>query len=135
MQIVAALWIDNVDFRREFEGGPTKIDITGAYFSVSAREFPANLTPHLLVLLRAEDETARSGTLDVAFVREADGTSEGAGEEVGHHRSPVTVQPPGKFFYQLVRPELTFAEPGTIEARCTIPETGSSVVTPLTVVV
>jgi hypothetical protein len=133
MQIVAALWIDNVEFRREFEGGPTKIDVTGAYFSTAAREFPALLTPHLLVLLRAEAESARMGTLDVAFVREtADGTE---GEEVGHHRAPVTIQPPGKFFYQLVRPELTFPEPGTIEARCTITETGSSVVTPLTVVV
>ena len=129
MQIVAALWMDNVEFRREFEGGPTKIDITGAYFSVAAREYPALLTPHLLVLLRAEDDAARTGTLDVAFVREGDG------EEVGHHRAPVTIQPPGKFFYQLVRPELTFAEPGTLEARCSIPETGSTVVTPLTVVV
>jgi hypothetical protein len=129
MQIVAALFIDNVEFRREFEGGPTKIDITGAYFSTAAREFPALLTPHLLVLLRAEDDGARMGTLDVAFVREADG------EEIGHHRAPVTIQPPGKFFYQLVRPELTYDEPGTVEARCTITETGSSVVTPLTVVV
>ncbi len=127
MQIVAAMWIDNVDFRREFEGGPTKIDITGAYFSTVASSFPAHLTPHLLVLLRAENESARSGTLDVAFVPD-DG-----GDEVGHHRSPVTVQPPGKFFYQLVRPELTFEAPGTIEARCSIPETGSTVVTPLSV--
>ncbi len=140
MEIVAALWIDNVEFRREFEGGPTKIDITGAYFSTTAREFPALITPHLLVLLRAESETARVGTLDVAFLREAhsengNGNSDGHGEEVGHHRAPVTIQPPGKFFYQLVRPELTFTEPGTIEAHCSIPETGSTIVTPLTVVV
>ena len=128
MEIVAALWIDNVEFRREYEGGPTKIDITGAYFSVSAREYPAHLTPHLLVLLRAESDDARMGTLDVGFLRESDG------EEVGHHRAPVTIQPPGKFFYQLVRPELTFAEPGTVEAHCAITETGSTVVTPLTVV-
>src|SRR3954453_19973399 len=129
MQIVAAIWIDNVEFRREFEGGPTKIDITGAYFSVLAREFPALLPPHLLVLLRAESDDARIGTLDVAFL------PEGGGDEVGHHRAPVTIQPPGKFFYQLVRPELTFDEPGTIEAHCSIPESGSTVVTPLTVVV
>ncbi len=132
MQIVAALWIDNVEFRREYEGGPTKIDITGAYFSTAAQEFPALVTPHLLVLLRAEADAARTGTLDVAFVREADSGSDG--EEIGHHRAPVTIQPPGKFFYQLVRPELTFPEAGTVEARCTITETGSSVVTPLTVV-
>jgi hypothetical protein len=129
MQIVAALWIDNVDFRREYEGGPTKIDITGAYFSTAAREYPALLTPHLLVLLRAETDDARTGTLDVSFIPEA------GGDELGHHRAPVTIQPPGKFFYQLVRPELSFAEPGTVEAHCSIPETGSTVVTPLTVVV
>src|SRR5438105_2233867 len=119
MEIVAALWIDNVDFHPQYAGGPTKIDITGAYFSVQASEFPANLTPHLLVLLRAENDGARTGSLDVAFVRE------GTDDEVGHHRAPVTIQPPGKFFYQLVRPELTFAEPGTIEARCSVPESGS----------
>jgi len=134
MQIVAALWVDNVDFRREYEGGPTKIDITGAYFSTQASEFPALVTPHLLVLLRAESDDARVGTLDVTFMREAD--ADGVpGEEVGRHRAPVTIQPPGKFFYQLVRPELTFNEPGTIEAHCAITETGSTVVTPLTVVV
>lgn len=128
MQIVAALWMDNVDFRREFEGGPTKIDITGAYFSTSVGgEFPASVTPHLLVLLRAESDAARSGTLDVQFVRE------GTDETVGAHRAPVMIQPPGKFFYQLVRPELLFTEPGTIEARCTVPETGSAVTVPLTV--
>jgi hypothetical protein len=133
MQIVAALWIDNVEFRREYEGAPTKIDVTGAYFSVAAHEYPAHLTPHLLVLLRAESDHARMGTLDVAFVPESAG-GEPAKDEVGHHRAPVTIQPPGKFFYQLVRPELTFAEAGTIEAHCTITETGSTVVTPLTVV-
>ena len=41
----------------------------------------------------------------MAFVRETTNGSDG--EEVGHHRAPVTIQPPGKFFYQLVRPELT----------------------------
>lgn len=127
MQIVAALFIDNINFRREAEGGPTKIDITGAYFSVQSPAFPTVLTPHLVVLLRAEDETARAGTLDVSFVPEQ------GGDEVSHHRAPVVIQPPGKFFYQLVRPELSFTEPGAIEARCTITETGSSVVVPLSV--
>ncbi len=128
MQIVSVLWMENVDFRREFDGGPTKIDITGAYFSMNVDgQFPAHLTPHLLVLLRAEAEDARSGTLEVSFCKE------GSDDEVGRHRSAVTIQPPGKFFYQLVRPELTFDAPGTIEARCVIAETGSAVTTPLTV--
>src|SRR3954469_18389165 len=128
MQIVAALFIENVNFRRDHEAAPTKIDITGAYFSVEAPAYPFALTPHLVVLLRAEDETARSGTLEVSFVREV------GGEEVSRHRAPVDIRPPGKFFYQLVRPELTWDEAGTIEAHCTIPETGSTVVVPLTTV-
>ena len=128
MQIVAALFIENIDFRREHGTAPTKIDITGAYFSTEAAAFPFSLTPHLVVLLRAEDETARTGTLHVTFARE------GTDEEVGSHRASVDIRPPGKFFYQLVRPELTWPEPGTIEARCTIPETGSTVVVPLTAV-
>ena len=128
MQIVGALWMDNVDFRRDFDGGPTKIDITGAYFSTHVDgNFPAHLTPHLLVLLRAEHDSARSGTLEVTFHHE------GSDDEVGRHRAPVMIQPPGKFFYQLVRPELTFEAPGTIEARCVIPETGSTVTVPLSV--
>ncbi len=129
MEIVAALFIDNINFRREWEGGPTKIDITGAYFSTTATAFPTTLTPHLVVLLRAESEGARHGTLEVVFRRE------GETDEVGRHRAPVAIQPPGKFFYQLVKPELTYEGPGTIEAHCTIPESGSTVVVPLTVLV
>ena len=34
----------------------------------------------------------------------------------------------------LVRPELEFPAPGTIEARCTITESGSTVVVPLTAI-
>jgi hypothetical protein len=125
MQIVAALYIEDVNFRQG-PGGTTRIDITGAYFSTVVESFPTTLTPHLLVLLRAESEDARSGTLEVTFVRE------GTDDEIGRSRQPVFINPPGKFFRQLVRPELEFTEPGTVEARCTIVETGSSVTVPLT---
>jgi hypothetical protein len=126
MEIVAALFIENVNFRQDPPGGPTRIDITGAYFSTKLGEFPATLTPHLLVLLRAESEEGRSGTVDVRFVRRD------SGDEVGRHRQPQMISPPGQFFYQLVRPELSFDEPGTIDAHCEIPETGSTIVVPLT---
>jgi hypothetical protein len=126
MEIVSALFIENVNFRQDPPGGPTKIDITGAYFSTPVASYPTTLTPHLLVLLRAETDAGRSGTVDVRFVRRADG------EEVGRHRQPQNIAPPGQFFYQLVRPELTFDEPGSIDAHCTIPETGSTVIVPLT---
>jgi hypothetical protein len=126
MEIVAGLFIDNIEFRREYDGGPTKIDITGAYFSTRPDSYPADMTPHLVVLLRAEDESARHGLLDVTFVRMSDGS------EMGRHRQPVAIAPPGNFFYQLVRPELHLDGPDIIEARCVIEQTGSSVVVPLT---
>ena len=125
MEIVAGLFIDNVNFRKD-PAGPTKIDITGAYFSTAIESYPATLDPHLLVLLRAENEAGRSGTVDVKFVRRD------TGEEVGRHRQPQTIAPPGQFFYQLVKPTLTFDAPGTIDAVCEIPETGSVVIVPLT---
>ena len=126
MEIVAALFIEDVNFR-QVAGPSTRIDITGVYFSTIIESFPSTLTPHLLVLLRAESDDARSGTLEVTFVRE------GTDDEVGRSRQPVFINPPGKFFRQLVRPELEFTEPGTIEARCVITETGSRVTVPLTV--
>jgi hypothetical protein len=126
MEIVAALFIEDVNFR-QVAGPSTRIDITGAYFSTTVESFPTTLTPHLLVLLRAEDDDGRSGTVEVTFVRE------GTDDEIGRSRQPVFITPPGKFFRQLVRPELEFTEPGTIEARCVIVETGSKVTVPLTV--
>jgi hypothetical protein len=126
MEIVAALFIEDVNFR-QVAGPSTRIDITGAYFSTVVDSFPMTITPHLLVLLRAESDDGRSGTLEVTFVRE------GTDDEIGRSRSPVFINPPGKFFRQLVRPELEFTEPGTVEARCTITETGSTVTSPLTV--
>ena len=53
------------------------------------------------------------------------------GEEIGRNRQPFFVEP-GKFGYRLVKGELEFPEPGTIEARCTIVESGSAVTVPLT---
>jgi hypothetical protein len=125
MEIVAALFIEDVNFRQA-EGGSTRIDIHGAYFSTKAEGFPSVLTPHLLVLLRAESDEGRNGTLEVVFVRND-------GEEVGRSRSPVFINPPGTFFRQLVRPELSFDVPGSVEARCVVLETDSRVTVPLTV--
>ena len=74
--------------------------------------------------MRAPADDPGSGTLEAVFSRD--------GEEIARNSQQFAVEP-GKFGYRLVRPELEFAEPGTIEARCTITESGSSVVVPLTV--
>jgi hypothetical protein len=77
-----------------------------------------------VVLVRAPAEGDGNGTLETTFVRED-------GEEVGRNQQAFFVEP-GKFGYRLVRGELEFPEPGTIEARCQILESGSSVTVPLT---
>jgi hypothetical protein len=124
MDIVAALFVENINFR-QVEGPSTRIDITGAFFSTRANEFPAHLSPHLVVLVRVAKDAPGDGTLETRFVSES-------GEEVGRNVQQFAVEP-GKFGYRLVKGELDFDAPGTIEAHCTITETGSSVVVPLTV--
>ena len=124
MDIVAALFVENINFR-QVEGPSTRIDITGAFFSVKAEEFPAHLSPHLVVLVRVASDGDGNGTLETRFVN-------AAGEEVGRNVQQFAVEP-GKFGYRLVKGELEFDSPSTIEAHCTITETGSSVVVPLTV--
>ncbi|MGH8978039.1 MAG: hypothetical protein ACRDV7_08205 [Acidimicrobiia bacterium] len=124
MEIVAALFVEGIEFR-QVEGPSTRIDITGAFFSTAVESYPAALTPHLVVLVRSPNETDGNGTLETVFVREA------TGEEIGRNKQPFFVEP-GKFGYRLVRGELEFPEPGTIEARCTILESGSAVTVPLT---
>jgi hypothetical protein len=124
MEIVAALFVEGIEFR-QVEGPATRIDITGAFFSTAVDAYPAALEPHLVVLVRSPGGTDGNGTLETVFVRES-------GEEVGRNRQPFFVEP-GKFGYRLVRGELEFEEPGTVEARCTIVESGSAVTVPLTV--
>ena len=123
MEIVAALFVEGIEFR-QVEGPATRIDITGAFFSTTVDAYPAQLQPHLVVLVRSPAGSDGNGTLDTVFVRED-------GEEVGRNRQPFFVEP-GKFGYRLVKGELDFPEPGTIEARCSILESGSAVTVPLT---
>src|SRR5205085_11969162 len=111
----AALFVENIDFR-QVAGPSTRIDITGVFFSTTVPGYPAQLTPHLVVLVRAPADTDGNGTLETVFVL-ADGS------EVGRNAQSFFVEP-GKFGYRLVKGELDFSEPGTIEAKCTILESG-----------
>ena len=122
MEIVAALFVEGIDFR-QVAGPSTRIDITGAFFSTVVDAYPARLEPHLVVLVRAPADSDGNATLETVFMR--------AGEEIGRNRQTFFVEP-GKFGYRLVKGELEFPEPGTIEACCTIVEGGSVVTVPLT---
>lgn len=125
MDLVAALFVESIDFR-QVPGPSTRIDITGAFFSFTADAFPATVTPHLVALVRAPADDTGMATF-VAEFRTPDG------EQVARNVQPCPVEP-GKFGYRLVRPELTFPTPGTIEAHCTIVESGSTIVVPLSAI-
>lgn len=111
MQIVAALFIDNIELR-QIPGPTTRIDLTGVQFSAPAPSpFPVTIEPHLVVLLRNGLQDKPDGALEVVF--------EMGGEQVARNVQPVQIEP-GKFAYRLVRAELTFEEPATVEAHCRI---------------
>ena len=126
MEIVAALFIENLNLRQVGAGGPTRIDLTGIMFSLPAPDPPpVTLTPHLIVLVRCPADQSGEGTLETSF-------KDAAGKEVARNAQPLQVEP-GKFRYSLVRGELTFEDYGTIEAHCRI-DAGHTTVVPLTLV-
>jgi len=122
MEIVAALFVEGVGFR-QVEGPSTRIDFTGVFFSFVPASYPAEVEPHLAVLVHCPVGAEPDATLDVAFLR--------GGEGVGSSRQELTVDP-GRFGYRLVKSPISFPGPGTVEAHCTILESGSSVTVPLT---
>jgi hypothetical protein len=125
MDIVAAVFVENIDLRNAFEGGPTLIDLTGVHFSAPApTPPPVTMTPHMVVLVRCPQDDSGSGVLEVVFQRDD--------EQVARNVQPLQVDP-GKFTYRLVRAELELPDYGTVEAHCRI-DTGPVTVVPYTLV-
>ncbi len=125
MDIVAALFVEGIDLRTAFEGGPTLIDLTGVHFSAPApTPPPVTLTPHMVVLVRCGPDEAGTGVLEVVFRRD--------GEQVARNVQPLQVDP-GKFTYRLVRAELELPDYGTVEAHCRV-DAGHVTVVPYTLV-
>ena len=123
MQILAALFIDTIDFR-QVEGPSTRIDLGGVQFSFAAPgPLPVSLTPHLVVLVSCDTDEPGNAALVVTFHNDA-------GEEVARSAQPFQVEP-GKFGYRLVRAELTWTDYGTIRAHCQLDD-GPQTVVPLT---
>jgi len=115
MHIVAALFVENFELRQA-PGPSTRIDITGAMFSMAAPSpTPVTISPHLVALLFCPVDGAGSGVFEVVFRR---GMSE-TDEEMARNVNPFTVEP-GKFTYRLVKGELEFADYGQIFAHCRI---------------
>ena len=111
MQIVSALFIEEIELR-QVPGPSTRIDLTGIQFSAPAPEpFPVTVTPHLVIIVRNAIGEEPNGVLEVVFHRD--------GEEIARNVQPVDVEP-GKFAYRLVRGELDFPAAGTVEAHCRV---------------
>jgi hypothetical protein len=122
MQIVSALFADDIQVR-QIEGGAARIDLTGIQFSaVAPGPFPLTITPHLVVIVRCPPDHPGTAALEVVFRR--------GDEQVARNVQPLQVDP-GRFAYRLVRPELEFDEAGTVEAHCRI-DIGPVTVVPYT---
>ena len=123
MQILAALFIDTIDFRQA-DGPSTRIDLGGVQFSFASPDpLPVTLTPHLVVLVSCAPDEPGTAALVVSFTDES-------GEEVARNVQPLQVDP-GKFGYRLVRAELRWEQYGTIRAHCQL-DNGPATVVPLT---
>lgn len=115
MQIVSALFVENFQMRQA-PGPSTRIDITGAMFSMaSPSPVPVTIDPHLVALIFCAPDEDGSGVFEVVFRR---GRLE-SDEQVARNVSPFTVEP-GKFTYRLVKGELEFTEYGQIFAHCRV---------------
>ena len=111
VEILSALFIDNVDLRPA-EGGASRIDLTGVQFSAAAPSpLPLTWAPHLSVIIRCAPDEAGTGVLEVVYERD--------GEQIARNVQPLQVEP-GKFNYRLVRGEIDFEDYGTVEAHCRV---------------
>ena len=115
MQIVAALFVENFEIRQA-PGPSTRIDLTGAMFSMaSPSPVPVSVSPHLVALISCAPDEPGSGVFEVIF-RKGRGPDD---EQIARNVSPFTVEP-GKFTYRLVRGELEFDTYCQIFAHCRV---------------
>ncbi|MBM3805098.1 MAG: hypothetical protein FJW19_00440 [Actinobacteria bacterium] len=126
MQIISALFVENFALRQA-PGPSTRIDLTGAFFSMAApRPVPVTIDPHLVVLVYCPANESGNGVLEVVFRGGIDADSQLLARNV----SPFTVEP-GKFTYRLVRGELELTDYSQIFAHCRV-GTGDWHLVPLT---
>ena len=122
MQIVAALFIEEIDVR-QVPGPSTRLDLTGVHFSVVApTELPLLWTPHLVVIVRCPADGDGNDVLEVVYTRD--------GTQIARNVQYLQVEP-GKFSFRLVRAELQFEDYSTVEAHCRLGD-GPTTVVPYT---
>lgn len=117
MQIVSALFVENFEIRQA-PGPSTRLDLTGAMFSMAAPSpAPVTIAPHLVALIYCPPDHDGNGVLEVVFRRGLDPETED--DPVARNVSPFTVEP-GKFTYRLVKGDLEFPDYGQIFAHCRV---------------
>ena len=122
MNILSALFIDGIELRQS--DGATRIDLTGIQFSAPASgPFPFVWAPHLCVIVHNPPDARPDAVLEVRFERD--------GEQIARNVQPLQVEP-GKFNRSLVRAEMEFASPGTVEAHCRL-DMGPVIVVPYSI--
>ena len=120
MRIVSALFVENFEMRQA-PGPSTRLDLTGAMFSMAAPEpAPLTISPHLVALIFCPDDESGQGVFEVVFRPDLhDPERDDAGEHIARNVSPFSVEP-GKFTYRLVRGELAFDDYGQLFAHCRV---------------
>ena len=120
MQIVAALLVENFEMRQA-PGPSTRLDLTGAMFSMAAPEsVPVTVAPHLVALIFCPADVTGQGVFEVVYRTDVDDPERpDAGEHLARNVSPFTVEP-GKFTYRLVRGEIEFTDYRQVFAHCRV---------------
>ena len=115
MHIVSALFVENFELRQA-PGPSTRIDLTGAMFSMAAPSpVPVTIAPHLVALIYCAPDESGDGVFEAVFRK---GRTEDD-EQVARNVSPFNVEP-GKFTYRLVRGELEFDDYDQVFAHCRV---------------
>jgi len=108
MQILAALFLDDIDLR-PVPGPSTRIDLGGVQFSAPAPADDAFIwAPHLAVIVHAPVGHDGAAVLEVTFHHD--------GEQLARNVQPLQVEP-GKFNYRLIRAEVEVTAPALVEAH------------------
>lgn len=123
MHIVSALFVENFEMRQA-PGPSTRLDLTGAMFSMAAPSpVPVTVAPHLVALIYCPADEDGNGVFEVEYrptldPDEHDGPDAPA-EPLARNVSPFQVEP-GKFTYRLVRGELEFTDYDQVFAHCRV---------------
>jgi hypothetical protein len=117
MRIVSALFVENFEMRQA-PGPSTRLDLTGAMFSMAAPSpAPVTVAPHLVALIWCAPDEPGQGVFEAVYRASID--PDDASEPLARNVSPFSVEP-GRFTYRLVRGEIEFQDYRQVFAHCRV---------------